>query len=66
ILHVRPVLAEKKLINAKKREWVRLSVTFKASGGERFLVIGNFFNNQMTKMVTASDVGNPSFPPRQA
>ncbi|MEM9919144.1 MAG: OmpA family protein [Bacteroidota bacterium] len=61
ILHVRPVVEQRQIINRYKREWIKVSGTFKAAGGERFLIIGNFHNNQTTKLVDASDLGKQSF-----
>lgn len=43
------------LINADKREWQRISFTFVSPNRSEFLCIGNFFNNEKTKMVEVKD-----------
>ncbi|WMX12717.1 MULTISPECIES: OmpA family protein [unclassified Aureispira] len=43
------------LINPKKREWQRISFTFISPNRSEYLCIGNFFNNEKTKMVEVED-----------
>jgi outer membrane protein OmpA-like peptidoglycan-associated protein len=43
------------LINEDKREWQRISFTFNSPNRSEFLCIGNFFDNESTKMVEAKD-----------
>ncbi len=43
------------LINEEKREWQRISFTFTSPNRSEFLCIGNFFDNEATKMVEAKD-----------
>jgi outer membrane protein OmpA-like peptidoglycan-associated protein len=58
---IRPITAlqlvanETKIINPKKPKWQKISATFTADGDERFLIIGNFFDNENT---TFKDVKN--------
>ncbi|HFC00512.1 MAG TPA: OmpA family protein [Phaeodactylibacter sp.] len=53
LLEIKPVVNEDKIINPKKKEWVRISGIFTASNRERFLIIGNFYNNENTKFIDA-------------
>ena len=43
------------LINEEKRGWERISFTFVSPNRSEFICIGNFFDNEATKMVEAKD-----------
>jgi OOP family OmpA-OmpF porin len=45
---------DKRPIN--EREWVEISATYKANGGENFLIIGNFEDNKKTKVTGAIEI----------
>jgi outer membrane protein OmpA-like peptidoglycan-associated protein/uncharacterized protein (DUF736 family) len=44
------------LINKDGRQWERISFTFTAANRSQFLIIGNFHDNEKTKLVVAKDV----------
>jgi len=44
-----------KLINEDGRQWERISFTFVSPNRSEYLCIGNFFDNEKTKMVEAKD-----------
>jgi OOP family OmpA-OmpF porin len=49
VLHVNPVLTKINKIETLTNEWYQASTKFQAKGGEQFLVIGNFSNNNATE-----------------
>ncbi len=53
---ITPDFNEANLINEDGRKWQRISFTFVSPNRSNFLIIGNFFNNEKTKMVAAKDV----------
>ncbi|MFT5168313.1 MAG: OOP family OmpA-OmpF porin [Saprospiraceae bacterium] len=55
ITALRLIVNETDIINPKKPKWQKISATFTADGDERFLLIGNFFDNDNT---TFKDVKN--------
>jgi len=55
ILDVKPDYNHTELINENGRQWERISFTFTSPNRSKFLIIGNFFNNEKTKMVEAKD-----------
>lgn len=56
LLEVPPTYNVDKLINEKGRQWERISFTFTAANRSQFLIIGNFHDNEKTKLVVAKDV----------
>jgi outer membrane protein OmpA-like peptidoglycan-associated protein len=44
-----PLVHFDKILNADSTIWHKLSKTFEAQGGEKYLIIGNFFDNKHTK-----------------
>jgi OOP family OmpA-OmpF porin len=50
-----PDYNQDELINGEGREWERISFTFVSPNRSEFLCIGNFFDNEKTKMVEAKD-----------
>lgn len=55
LTHVKPDYNYGELINENGREWQRISFTFTSPNRSEFLCIGNFFDNDKTKMVEAKD-----------
>ena len=55
ITALRLIVNESDIINPQKPKWQKISATFTADGDERFLIIGNFFDNDNT---TFKDVKN--------
>lgn len=55
LTHVTPDYNQDGLINEDKREWQRLSFTFTSPNRSEYICIGNFFDNEKTKMVEAKD-----------
>jgi len=53
VLNLHPQVNEKKIIDASKGKWVRVSGMFKAQEEANFLVIGNFFPDSLTTTRTA-------------
>ena len=52
ILYAKPQIAmDSTTINTERDNWVAVSDTFRAKGGERFLTIGNFYDDRHTKYV---------------
>jgi len=49
LLQTIPILTKINKIETMTNEWYQASVKFQAKGGERFLVIGNFSNNNTTE-----------------
>jgi OmpA-OmpF porin, OOP family len=52
ISDIKPDYNHKPLMNADKREWVRISGTFKSANRSLYLLIGNFFDNKGTQTQT--------------
>ena len=52
---IKPDYNYDKLINENGRSWQRISFTFTSPNRSEFLCIGNFFDNEKTKMVEAKD-----------
>lgn len=55
LTHVTPDYNYDQLINEEKREWQRISFTFTSPNRSEYICIGNFFDNEKTKMVEAKD-----------
>lgn len=49
LLQVNPVLTKINQLESLTNEWYQASAKYQAKGGEQFLVIGNFANNQVTE-----------------
>ncbi|MFT7452903.1 MAG: hypothetical protein ACI9VN_003639, partial [Patescibacteria group bacterium] len=45
---IHPIVNAEEIINPDQPEWIKISHTFKAANRERFLLIGNFYNNDNT------------------
>ncbi len=52
---IKPDYNYDKLINENGREWQRISFTFISPNRSEYICIGNFFDNEKTKMVAAKD-----------
>lgn len=51
-----PIVNAEEIINPEEPEWVKISGKFTAANRERFLLVGNFFDNENTTFV---EVPNP-------
>lgn len=51
---IKPDYNHKEIINADKREWVRISGTFVSANRSNYLLIGNFYDNKNTKFKTVA------------
>ena len=51
-----PIVNAEEIINPEEPEWVKISGKFTAANRERFLLVGNFFDNENT---TFGEVPNP-------
>lgn len=61
LLHKRPIINSRAVINKDYPEWTKISGTYIASGSERFMIIGNFYNNILTKFEKATDVSKTAY-----
>lgn len=52
---IKPDFNQEELINKGKRQWERISFTFVSPNRSEYMCIGNFFDNEATKMVEAED-----------
>lgn len=57
LTEIKPDFNYDKIINANGREWVRISGTLNSANRSEYLIIGNFYGNDKTKMVEAKDKG---------
>ena len=57
------IKAEKEVFLKDKKNWTALTLDYTAKGGERFLVIGNFKNNEETDTINIFDerIADPDF-----
>jgi len=52
---------ETNIINPNEPEWVKISGDYIAQGGEKFLLIGNFFDNENTVFKKVKNLGEPAW-----
>jgi len=55
------VINQTDIINPDEPKWEKISGSFHAQGGEKFLIIGNFHNNENTKFKTVKNLGEPAW-----
>ena len=59
MLNVKPQIEHepKVLLYNKNEEWIKIEADYRASGGERFITIGNFYGNKETKYKNVNKKG---------
>ncbi len=55
------VVNQTEIINPNEPKWVKISSNFIAQGGEKFLLIGNFYNNENTKFKAVKNLNEPAW-----
>lgn len=61
ITHLDLAVNAEEIINPGKSEWQKVSTVFTARGDERFLIIGNFFDNENTKFQNVENTAEPAW-----
>jgi len=61
LTEMEPVLNTEEIINPEKPEWIKVSGKFTAANRERFILIGNFFDNEATTFGEAANPGENMF-----
>lgn len=55
------ILNHTEIINPDEPHWEKISGNFFAQGGEKFLIIGNFYNNENTNFKKVKNIGEPAW-----
>lgn len=61
ITHLDLAVNEEEIINPGKPTWQKVSTVFTARGDERFLIIGNFFDNENTQFKNVKNTAEPEW-----
>ena len=61
LTEMEPVLNVEEIINPEKPEWIKVSGKFTAANRERFILLGNFFDNEETTFGEAANAGENMF-----
>lgn len=61
LTEIEPVLNVEEIINPEKPEWTKISGKFIAANRERFILIGNFFDNEATSFGETPNPGENMF-----
>ena len=61
ITHLDLAVNQETVINPGKSEWQKVSAVFTAKGDERFLLIGNFFDNENTQFQKVKNTSEPAW-----
>jgi len=61
ITHLDLAVNQEKIINPGQSEWQKISAVFTAKGDERFLLLGNFFDNENTKFQNVKNTAEPAW-----
>jgi outer membrane protein OmpA-like peptidoglycan-associated protein len=61
ITHLDLAVNETEIINPGQSQWQKISAVFTAKGDERFLLIGNFFNNEDTNFEKVKNTAEPEW-----
>ncbi|MEO0775145.1 MAG: OmpA family protein [Bacteroidota bacterium] len=61
LTEMQPILNVDTIINPERSEWVKISTKFTAYNRDRFILIGNFFDNEMTTFGETPDPGDNKF-----
>lgn len=54
-------LNENEIINPDEPQWVKISGDYTALGGEKFFILGNFFDNENTVFKDVKNIGEPAW-----
>lgn len=61
ITEVSLAVNESNIMNPDEPTWVKVSGDYIAQGGEKFLIIGNFFNNENTTFKKVKNIAEPAW-----
>lgn len=61
ITHLDLAVNEEAIINPGQSKWQKISAVFRAKGDERFMLIGNFFDNENTQFRDVKNTAEPAW-----